>query len=254
MAVSTAPMIELKSASLELPARSPGQISTTAEQHVGGEVVRRRGRAARVRVLHEVSFSADPGMCIGILGLNGAGKSTLLRVLAGIYQPTSGEVHTNGRVTTLFTNQLGMNQNATGEENVRLMSLLLGIPYKKIPELIKDVAQFSELGEFMQLPIRTYSAGMRTRIGFGVASAANPEILLIDEIFGTGDHSFVSKARDRMHHLIEGSGVVVLASHSPDILKQYCSHALWLDRGRLMGFGKLGDVLPEYRERTLQCK
>ena len=245
---SPAPFIELNNVVLELPVRSKliGQTDSSIGQ-VGGRFLLKGSRLRRIRILDDVSFLATSGMSVGIIGLNGSGKSSLLRLIAGIYVPIVGSCIVNGAVTTLFSNQLGMNANATGAENVRLLSLLLGMDDQPVDELIEEVADFSELGDYMNLPIRTYSAGMRTRISFGVATSGAPEILLVDEVFGTGDQSFMDKARSRMRDLIDRSGVVVLASHSVELLKQYCTHLLWLDRGSVMGFGETEEVLREYR-------
>jgi ABC-type polysaccharide/polyol phosphate transport system ATPase subunit len=242
------PLIELQEAMLELPLRdrSVGTVPV-GQGGVGGALVKRNGRVRQVRVLDGVSFRVEPGMSLGIIGLNGSGKSSLLRLIAGIYQPSSGLCRVRGKVTTLFSNQLGMVPNATGAENVRILALLLGLRDESIDDLVKDVAEFSELGEYMNVPIRAYSAGMRTRIGFGVVTSGKPEVLLIDEVFGTGDHSFMAKARARMQQLIGRAGVVILASHSVELLRQYSSHLLWLNRGKVVAFGETDVVLREYR-------
>ncbi|MEM1432603.1 MAG: ATP-binding cassette domain-containing protein [Pseudomonadota bacterium] len=238
--------MRLEHLTLDLPAaRTVADVSAAAGE-LGGRLTRSGSRVTGVRVLDDVSLAIGPGTCVGVIGLNGSGKSSLLRVIAGIYTPTSGTSRVSGRVATLFSNQLGMNPNATGAENVRLLSLLLGLDQSGVDALIDDVATFSELEEFMQLPVRTYSAGMRTRIGFGVATSVQPDVLLIDEVFGTGDQSFVHKARARLEQLIARSGVVVLSSHSAELMSAYASQLVWMHRGQVRRFGPLPEVLHEY--------
>lgn len=245
---TTDPIVSLENAILELPVRDRAAGDAgDLDGVVGGHLIRQGARVRRIRVLDGVTFTATPGMSLGIIGLNGSGKSSLLRMIAGIYPPTDGTCRVVGRVTTVFSNQLGMNPNATGAENVRIMALLLGLKSESIDDLVKEVAKFSELGDYMNIPIRAYSAGMKTRIGFGVATSGSPEVLLIDEVFGTGDHSFMAKARARMQDLISRAGVVMLASHSAELLREYCSHLLWLHRGKVMAFGEIEQVLREYR-------
>ncbi|MEM1434663.1 MAG: ATP-binding cassette domain-containing protein [Pseudomonadota bacterium] len=248
------PVVSVNAVSLELPARYKHNGIETNASTLGGVLVRKGRNVERVRVLDNISFEVNQGTSIGVVGLNGSGKSTLLRVLAGIYAPTAGDMQIQGRISTLFSNQLGMMPNATGAENIQIMARLMGLQERLKEGFVEDVAEFSGLGEYINLPSRTYSAGMTTRIGFGVATSAEPDVLLIDEVFGTGDQSFVDKARKRLGRLIERSGVVLMATHSPSLIRQYCTHAVWLERGTLMMYDKLEAVLDEYRSHVAATK
>ena len=249
--MSKAPIIEVEGLTLTLSARHRSGASKSdagaANGAVGGSIVRDNSGAHTIEVLNDVSFSIERGQSVGLIGLNGSGKSSMLRLLGGIYPPTSGRCVVHGQVTTLFSNQLGMIPQASAIENIRTMATLMGIDGDKIPDLIKDVVEFSELGDYVNLPVKTYSSGMRVRIGFGVATSVEPDVLLIDEIFGTGDHSFVQNARRRLNKMIDRSGAIIMAGHSNALLKQYCTHAIWLDRGRMKAFGPIDDVLEQFR-------
>jgi len=250
--MSIDPIIIARNLTIALPAhqrRLPHEGSTGA---VGGTIVNGEGGTSRIEALKDVSFTIKRGQSVGLVGLNGSGKSTMLRALAGIYHPTAGQCIVDGHVTTLFSNQLGLIPQASAIENIRTMATLMGIERHEIPSLIKDVIAFSELGDYVNLPVRTYSTGMRVRIGFGVATSVEPDVLLIDEVFGTGDHSFVKNARARLNKLMDRSGAIVMAGHSNALLKQYCTHAIWLDRGHLMAFGPIDDILEQFRAHIEQ--
>jgi ABC-2 type transport system ATP-binding protein len=169
-----------------------------------------------------------------------------MRVLAGIYPATSGSYRVNGRITTLFSNQIGVSYNATGIENIRLVGMVMGLPLHRIDALVEDVTAFSELGEYLNMPMRIYSSGMRARLGFGIATGVDPDILLIDEVFGTGDQYFKAKAKARMQQFLARAGTTLMASHSIDLLCEFCSTALWLDRGSVRMLGPMEDVRKAY--------
>ncbi|MEG6509451.1 ABC transporter ATP-binding protein [Methyloligella sp. 2.7D] len=217
-----------------------------AKATVGGQIKRGNNHHAAVIPLDGVSFEIRRGERVGLIGRNGAGKSSLLRVLGGIYRPTSGSVMVEGKVSTLFTNQIGLSHEATGYENVFLYGRLLGYSNAQMQEIAEDVAEFSQLGDYLDLPMRTYSAGMRTRLGFAVVTAMQPDVLLIDEIFGAGDRQFQDRARERMSNIIGQSNTLILASHSDDILRRFCDRVLWLDHGRLVQDGPIDEVLARY--------
>jgi ABC-2 type transport system ATP-binding protein/lipopolysaccharide transport system ATP-binding protein len=200
----------------------------------------------KLRGLDGISFTARRGDRIGLIGRNGAGKSTLLRTLAGIYQPSAGSCRATGRISTLFSSALGLSAEATGYENIYLGATLLGMKKAAIKEALPDIVAFCELGDFLELPIRTYSAGMRTRLGFAIATSIRPDILLIDEVFGTGDRHFRAKAKQRVEQVMAKANVLMLASHSDSIIRSMCTKALWLDRGRAMAFGPVDEVLKRY--------
>ena len=213
---------------------------------VGGNIKSNKKDIVQVNALNDVSFKLHYGDKLALIGHNGAGKSTLLRLLAGVFNPTSGNIHVNGKISTLFTSSIGMRPDATGYENIMLMSKILGIPIT--PEVIFDIEEFSELGEFLNLPLRTYSAGMRTRLGFAIATSTNANILLIDEVIGAGDQRFQNKAARRIKDLVATAGTLVLASHDLTVLNAFCNLGLWVEGGHMKMFGPITDVLAEFQK------
>lgn len=216
----------------------------------GGRLKKSARNAVIVEALKNVSLSLKDGDTLGLVGPNGSGKSTLLRVLAGLYEPTLGTISREGAVSTLFDLSLGMDQEATGYENIRLMGALRGLRGKEIDEAVANVAEFSELNDYLKMPIRTYSAGMAARLGFSIATTIKPEILLIDEVLGTGDQHFLHKARKRMDLIMQQARIFVLASHSNDMIRQFCKNSLLLLRGRVFAYGPTDEIIREY-ERIL---
>ncbi|MET4807386.1 ABC transporter ATP-binding protein [Limibacillus sp. MBR-115] len=242
------PAIRATAVSLDLPLLGDKVQETErgGSRSVGGRLTRLIGSRGQVRALDSISFELNHGDRVGIIGRNGAGKSTLLRLIAGIYQPSAGTLAVEGRLSTLFTNRIGLNERATGRENIRLAGHLLGMSSAQIETLLPEIAAFSELEDFIDLPLRTYSSGMSVRLGFAIATALDPDILLIDEVFGAGDRSFQNKAQERVRRLIEDAGTLVLASHSSALLRRFCSSIIWLDHGELKAFGSTDAVLAEY--------
>jgi ABC-type polysaccharide/polyol phosphate transport system ATPase subunit len=216
---------------------------------VGGGLENDRDRSIQVvKALDQVNFEARDGDRIGLVGGNGAGKTTLLRVLSRVYPPTSGRVSIIGRVSSLFDLSMGMDGEATGYDNIRMRSIMLGCNYKEAEAIIPDVAEFSQLGEFLDLPIRTYSSGMMLRLAFAVSTAVHPDILILDEIIGVGDAEFAARAEKRMHAMIEKSSIMFLASHSNAAIMNFCNRTLWMKGGRLIMDGRPDDVLSAYAE------
>lgn len=203
-----------------------------------------------LRAINDLSLDINTGDRIGLIGHNGAGKSTLLRVLAGIYSPTSGSIETQGKTVPLLDISLGMDENSTGWQNVRLRGLLLGMSDNEIEKKREEIGNFSELGEFLNLPIRTYSTGMRVRLGFAISTAVDADILLLDEVMGVGDASFKDKANKRLAELHERSEIVVLALHDNGTIRKTCDKALWLERGSAKMFGPAEEVLAAYEATT----
>ena len=197
----------------------------------GGRIESEAGHIHIVTALRDASFSFRDGDAIGLVGPNGAGKSTLLRTMAGVYAPATGNVRREGRVATLFEIGAGMDSELSGYENIMRMSMLLGMNKAAIKANIAEIEEFTELGNFLSLPVRTYSAGMATRLIFAVATSIRPDILLVDEIFGTGDASFQVRAKERMERLVRSVGIFVFASHSNEMVAHYCTRFLSLDHG-----------------------
>jgi ABC-type polysaccharide/polyol phosphate transport system ATPase subunit len=217
--------------------------------HVGGVLRRGSNGAAKrvvVRALDNVSLAINHGDQVGILGHNGAGKSTLLRVLAGIYEPTSGSISIDGRVSPLFSTSPGLHPDDTGYENIITCGLLLGMTRDEIERKLPEIEAFTELSDYLALPVRTYSSGMVVRLGFAMATAINPEILLLDEELGAGDARFATRAANRVRAMIERSSIMVLASHSDELIRQMCKRAILLDRGRVVADGPTEEVLAIY--------
>jgi ABC-type polysaccharide/polyol phosphate transport system ATPase subunit len=217
----------------------------------GGRIRANAGRRIVVNALDRVSLSIFHGDRIGIIGGNGAGKTTLLRVLAGIYIPFPGYVRIEGKIAPLFDTGFGMDMDATGYENIRLRFLYLGFSRKEMESRIDEIAEFCELGAFLHMPLRTYSAGMQTRLAFAVSTSIDPEILLLDEQIGAGDAAFITKAARRFEQLVERSGILVLASHSDAAVRQFCTKGLVLEHGRLVFAGPVDDALERYHKRAM---
>jgi ABC-2 type transport system ATP-binding protein len=203
-----------------------------------------------VQALQDITFDLVEGDRLGLIGHNGAGKSTLLRTLAGRYIPTSGLLEVTGAIMPLLSLGTGMDGDFTGYENITLYGLYLGMSHAQIAEVVDDIAEFTELGDFLNLPMRTYSAGMQLRLTFGIATAFHPDILLVDEVFGAGDASFYNKAKVRMEKMLERSSIFVLASHGLSLIEQYCNKACVLDKGRLIFMGDCQDAIRFYQEKV----
>ncbi|MBO6548099.1 MAG: ABC transporter ATP-binding protein [Rhizobiales bacterium] len=188
-------------------------------QATGGRIAENADDAVTVKALDNVSLEINDGDRIGLVGHNGAGKSTLLRTLAGIYKPTEGSIEIEGTVGTLIDPSAGMDPEATGIENVYLRGYILGMCRHEIDEKVDEIAEFTELGDFLHLPVKTYSAGMFSRLGFAISTAISPEILLIDEGVGTGDNKFIQKISARIKSYFDRASIVVIATHDDEILK-----------------------------------
>ncbi len=219
---------------------------------IGGLISQRNGgsRHVTVRALDAITMDINDGDRLGLIGANGAGKSTLLRVLAGIYPPTSGQCTVEGRVSSLLGIGLGMDVDDTGLENIRSIGLFLGMSPREIREKTEEIASFSELGDYLGLPVRIYSSGMMLRLSFAIATAIDPDILLLDEGLGAGDASFAEKAKRRVDDLVARSSVLVLASHSDALIREMCNRAALLSHGRVEAIGDVDEVLGTYHCQT----
>ena len=198
--------------------------------------------------LRHLSLDLHEGQVLGIVGPNGAGKSTLCLVLSQILQPDEGEIVVRGTVSQLVSLSTGLNSELSGRANVRLLAAYLGIPRTVIDEKIHEIIDFSELGDFIDEPMRHYSSGMKARLGFSVATTLEPEILILDEVFSVGDAKFRQKSKARLDAMMAHCKLIAIVSHSSDFLRTLCSHALWLEQGRLVRFGKAAEVLDAYDE------
>ena len=193
-----------------------------------------------------MSLKLEHGDRLGMIGHNGAGKSTLLRVLAGVYVPTSGRVVIDGRVSALFNTVPGLDMDDTGFENILTCGLFLGMSKSEILAKTPEIAEFTELGDYLNLPVRTYSAGMITRLGFAIATTIDPEILLLDEGLSAGDARFAQHAEKRVDSLVERSSILVIASHAEAMVRSMCNRAILLESGRVVSAGDVDEVIETY--------
>ncbi len=195
--------------------------------------------------LRHVSFNIERGETVGIIGRNGSGKSTLLRVIAGVYPPDEGEVSIDGEVSTLFSLGTGFNPELSGRDNIYLDGIMMGLMKKQIDRIIEDIIGFAELGDFIDMPVRTYSTGMRARLGFAIAIHSDKDIVLIDEIMGAGDAAFRQKADAEMNRII-GEKTVLLVSHAMGTIQRFASRVIWLNRGIVAAIGEPKEVIEQY--------
>lgn len=199
----------------------------------GGQIGADKEGRVVVRALEGLTFSFHDGDRVGLLGHNGAGKSTLLRLLGGVYEPSSGHAKVEGEIGSLIDISLGTDPEATGRENIYMRGALLGMPRAQIKKRIEEIIDFSELGDFVDMPLRTYSTGMHLRLAFAVSTIVRPEILLMDEWLSVGDEGFKRKAEERMTELVAATNILVLASHSRDLILHTCNRVLWLEHGKI---------------------
>lgn len=203
-------------------------------QATGGKVMSGARDVVVVRAIDDLNLEIRDGDRIGLMGHNGSGKSTLLRVLSGIYKPTNGRIEIEGRVGTLLDPAAGMDMEASGYENIYLRGHLLGMSAREIKSKLDDIASFSELGDFLSLPMKTYSAGMAARLAFAVSTAPETDILLVDEGIGAGDAEFQKKAEQRIERLFEKTSIVLIASHSEELLARFCNRRIRMEHGQLV--------------------
>ena len=238
--------IDLQNVSIEFPVYNLNARSfkkNFLRLATGGNVSQDANQHIVVRSLNDVSITFQHGDRIGLVGHNGAGKSTLLKLLANIYEPTTGNIRVDGRVSPMLYIMHGIETEFTGYENIYMRGTILGLSKKQVDEQIDAIAAFSGLGDYLEMPVRTYSNGMMVRLAFSVSTCIMPEILLIDEVFGAGDLDFMTKAREKMVSLVNQSSIVVIASHARELIKAFCNKALVLDSGRVKFCGDVSDRL-----------
>ena len=199
-----------------------------------------------VRSLNNINLEIGQNERVGLIGHNGAGKSTLLRVLSKVYVPTSGRAEISGNIGSLISISLGIDQEATGLENIFLRAALLGIPRYQVEKELDNIIAFSELGDFIDMPVRTYSTGMHMRLAFAVSTMIRPDILLMDEWLSVGDQNFQKKAENRLTNLIESSNILVIASHSRKLIERCCTRVIWLEHGEVKADGTPASVCNKY--------
>jgi lipopolysaccharide transport system ATP-binding protein len=241
--------VEFRDASIEFPvfnAQGRSLTSRLLQVATGGKLDADPNGRVVIRALDNLSFKLQDGDQVGLLGHNGAGKSTLLRALSRVYAPTSGHAIIEGEVGSLIDISLGINAEATGRENIFIRGALLGLSKKEIESQLDEVIEFSELGDFIEMPVRTYSSGMHLRLAFAVSTVVRPEILLMDEWLSVGDADFQHKAEARLRDLVSGTKILAIASHSRELVEAVCNRAIWLEHGQIKMDGPVTEVVPAY--------
>lgn len=244
-------LVAINNVSVQFPIYSMGGRSlkkALINLATGGLIKTNEKQRVVVEALQNIALDLHEGDRVGLLGHNGAGKSTLMRLISGIYEPTFGEITVRGRMSCLFDISVGVEGNATGYENIRMRGLLQGLTPAEIKERTPAIAAFSGLGDYLNMPLRTYSAGMLLRLAFSVATCAQPEILLMDEWIATGDKEFLEKASTRLNEIVGSAKVLVLASHNTELLQRVCNKALLLGHGKMLAFGDVESVLARYHQ------
>jgi len=236
--------IILRNLSVHIPIFDVGRASLRKAllgRAIGGRLAESKSHVV-VKALRDIDLEIHDGDRIALVGDNGSGKSTLLRVIANVYPPTSGTATILGRVSPMFDATLGISMDATGLENIQIAGTIWGMTRAQIKASIGDIVDFTELGDYLKFPIRTYSNGMMMRLAFAIATMREPEILAIDEVIGVGDEGFFEKAFARLSRLIERSQILIVAAHQDDILRRMCNKAVWLSHGKLVAYGEIEDV------------
>ncbi|ODU01320.1 MAG: ABC transporter ATP-binding protein [Pseudonocardia sp. SCN 72-86] len=244
----TEPSIDIRGARVDFPIFDAK--TRSLKKAVLGKAGGRIGTDSKVPIieaLRDINLSLRKGDRVALVGHNGAGKSTLLRLMSGIYEPTRGQAVVRGKVAPVFDLAVGMDPEITGLDNILIRGLFLGMTKKQMESKVDDIAEFTELGDYLGMPLRTYSTGMRVRLALGVVTSIDPEILLLDEGIGAVDAQFLAKARDRLNELVERSGILVFASHSDEFLADLCDTAIWMEHGTVREHGPLRDVLHHYK-------
>lgn len=206
----------------------------------------RSSKVSYVRSVEDLTLSVTSGQRVGLIGNNGAGKTSILKLVSGIYAPSSGVINVDGAINPILGSGYGLDEEATGYENIILGGVTLGRTVKEMKELTKQIAEFTELGSFLDMPFKTYSAGMKTRLAFGITTSFSADILVVDEGIGAGDKDFNAKAQKRLSEFMNNAKILLLASHSNDLIKQFCTHVLVMKGGKNVFFGSVEDGFNYY--------
>lgn len=241
--------IKLDKVSVEFPIFNSSSRSLTnslVSAATGGRISADKSGHVTVKALSDINLEIKSGDRLGIVGHNGSGKSTLLRVLAGIYEPTSGRITREGKIASLIDIGLGINPENTGKENIYLRGQLMGLSNKDIAKKFDEIIEFAELGDFIQLPVRTYSSGMLLRLAFAVSTSITADILIMDEWLSVGDGDFALKAEQRLQNLVDSAEILIIASHSKSLIEKVSRQLVWLDHGNIKALGKPEELARQY--------
>ncbi|MEE6075172.1 ABC transporter ATP-binding protein [Avibacterium paragallinarum] len=229
--------IKLDNVSVRFPIYDAKQRSfkqTMLNAATGGKIIQNTGKFTEIEALKNINLDIKEGDRVALIGHNGSGKTTLLRVLAGVYAPVEGSISVKGKITSLLDSMLGMDGEATGIENIKLRGLFLGLRPKQTEKLIDEIVDFSELGDFINMPVRTYSSGMVLRLAFAISTSTQPEILLMDEWMSVGDEQFRNKAEKRLEQFVDKAGILVMATHDHGLAERVCSKHIYLEHGNIL--------------------
>jgi len=213
---------------------------------VGGLIKSSENGKTIIRALSNINLELKSGDKLALVGHNGAGKSTMLKLLSGVFEPTSGSCEINGKISSLLEMTMGMDFELTGRQNIIHRSILFGKTFAQSKDLIDDVAEFSQLGSYLDLPVRTYSSGMVLRLAFGLSTAINPEIVLLDEVIGVGDAAFAERAKARLTTMLSRANILVLASHNFEILREFCNVGALMKEGQIVQLGPINEILDSH--------
>ena len=241
--------IELRNVGVDFPVFNASSMSfknRVLSAVTGGAIDRKHDGSVIVKGLQNINLSIKAGDRVGLIGHNGAGKTTLLRVFSGIYAPTEGEAIINGECVSLINISLGIDPEATGRENIKLRSAMIGFTPKETKERMEEIIDFSGLGDFIDMPFRTYSSGMQLRLAFAVSTSIRPQILVLDEWLSTGDEEFRHRAEKRMKEVVDSTDILILASHSRALLEENCNRVIWLEHGKVKMDGPPKEVTGNY--------
>jgi lipopolysaccharide transport system ATP-binding protein len=242
-------LIDFQNVGVDFPIFNANGRSLTSrllEVATGGKLDADPSGRVHVRALDDLTFSLNDGERVGLVGHNGAGKSTLLRAINGIYAPTNGSARVAGSVGSLLDIGFGINPEASGRENIYLRGALLGKGRVEIDREIHEIIEFSELGDFIEMPVRTYSSGMQLRLAFSVSTIVRPEILLMDEWLSVGDEGFTLKAEQRLTDIVQATKILVIATHSRELLERVCTRLIWLEHGKVLADGPVLEIADQY--------
>jgi lipopolysaccharide transport system ATP-binding protein len=241
--------IILNNASVVLPIYNSSARSITntiVSAATGGVLTAQKGGHLSIEALKDLNLEITSGDRLGIVGHNGAGKSTLLRLLSGVFEPSSGKISRSGSISSLVDIALGINGENTGRENIFLRGKLMGLSKRQIDQKIEEIIEFSELGDYINLPVRIYSSGMLLRLAFSVSTSISADILIMDEWLSVGDGAFAERSSERLRELVDNSEILVIASHARDLIEETCNKVVWLEHGVIKKVGTVAEIVPEY--------